>query len=114
MMVSGIDAVILKVFVPAGEDFLGIAPGSAIVGSEQPNGQIRIDYEGGIHNQAGFESFDRRAMQAAGRHAANYPTSARMTVPATELQPVGEYDTDTWTLIVANQNALDAWLRTRL
>ena len=28
---------ILKVFVPAGEDFLGIAPGSAIVGSELPD-----------------------------------------------------------------------------
>src|SRR4051794_12772287 len=65
---KGIAAVILKVFVPRGEDFLGIAPGSAIVGSELPNGLIRIDYEGGIHGQLGFESFDRRAMQAAGRH----------------------------------------------
>jgi hypothetical protein len=105
--------VILKVFVPTGEDFFGIAPGSAIVGSELPNGLIRIDYEGGIHGQVGFESFDRRAMQAAGRHIANYPTSARMTVSAVEFQPVGEYNTDTWTLRVANQAALDAWLRTR-
>jgi hypothetical protein len=108
-----VDAVILKVFVPAGEDFLGIAPGSAIVGSELPNEQIRIDYEGGIHGQMGFESFDRRAMQAAGRHIANYPTSARMIVHAAELQLVGEYDTDSWTLNVENRNALDAWLRTR-
>jgi hypothetical protein len=108
-----LDAVILKVFVPAGEDFLGIAPGSAIVGSDLPDGQIRIDYEGGIHGQVGLESFDRRAMQAAGRHVAKYPTSARMTVLAAELQPVGEYDTDTWTLTVENRTALDAWLRTR-
>src|SRR5437868_1877476 len=98
---------ILKVFVPVGEDFMGIAPGSAIVGSDLPDGQIGIDYEGGIHGQVGFESFDRRAMQAAGRHVTHYPTSARMVVAAKELQPVGTYDTDTWTLRVDNQRALD-------
>ncbi len=104
---------ILKVYVPVGEDFMGIAPGSAIVGSELDGGQIRIDYEGGIHGQLGFESFDRRAMQAAGRHVDNYPTSARMVVRAAELQVIGTYDTDTWTLKVDHGPALEAWLRTR-
>lgn len=103
----------LTVYIPMGEDFMGIAPGSAIVGSELTDGQIRIDYEGGLHGQIGFESFDRRAMQAAGRHVRHYPTSARIVVPAKDLQAIGTYDTDTWTLRVDNQSALQAWLRTR-
>jgi hypothetical protein len=29
------------------------------------------------------------------------------------LHPIGTYDTDTWTLDIYDQPALDAWLRTR-
>jgi hypothetical protein len=88
---------ILKLFGPAGGDTLGIAPGSAIVGSELPGGQIQIDYEGGIHGQVRFESFDHRAMQAARPHVSRYPTSAEMIVDARDVQPMGRYDTDAWT-----------------
>lgn len=105
--------VVLKVFVPAGENLFGIAPGSAIVGSELPDGHINIDYEGGIYGQVGLESFNRRVMQAAGRHINRYPTSARMNLPAADMQSIGEYDTDSWTMKVNDQAALDAWLRMR-
>src|SRR5215204_4460384 len=98
---------ILNVYVPAGEDLFGIAPGSAIVGAEWSDGDLRVDYEGGIYDQAGFESFDRRAMQAAGRHISNHPTSARLRLPQAALQAVGTYDTDTWTFRVDNQPALN-------
>src|SRR5579859_8084198 len=96
---------ILTVYVPANEDFHGIAPGSAIVGSDSDDGTVRVDYEGGIHGQVCFESFTRRAMQAAGRHVANYPTSARMNLPPSELHAIGYYDTDTWALDVHDQGA---------
>ena len=104
---------ILTVCVPASEDFHGIAPGSAIVGSESADETLRVDYEGGIHGQVGFESFARRAMQAAGRHVANYPTSARISLPRSQLHVIGTYDTDTWVLDVHDQHALDGWLQTR-
>jgi hypothetical protein len=95
---------VVTVFIPASpeaEALLGIAPGSGIVsaGSADPEGAVRVDYEGGIYQQVGANDYHWRLMHAADRHLWNggrgYPTTARQTVPSYLLRAVGEYDTDT-------------------
>lgn len=100
---------VVDVFVPAPGGILAttIDARSGIVGTpirewfkndgEDPedaeDGILVIDYEGNRFKASNIRTYADRVMQAAGRHAAHYPTVARQTVHAwqDELLRVGVY-----------------------
>ena len=101
----------LNVYVPAGEDFFGIHPGSAIVGFDRVSRLCEIYFEGGLYNASYFADFSNRLLHAAGRCVEHYPTIARLSVPRDALQLVGTYEPETHVLDVDDRGALDAWVR---
>ncbi|HEY1292858.1 MAG TPA: hypothetical protein VGJ60_07265 [Chloroflexota bacterium] len=117
---------LLTIYVPAGEDTLGIKPGSGIVGSSEPTSssivqglaaamdRVRIDYEGNLHGAVNIVTWEDRVKHAAGRHVWNegrgYPTVARRWVEPEKLHAVGTYDTDTWSIVeITDLAAVAAW-----
>jgi hypothetical protein len=56
-----------------------------------------------------MQTYAEKVQHAAGRHVTNYPTVARMLVPATDLRWVGTYDYEANRLNLTNQTELDAW-----
>jgi hypothetical protein len=100
---------VLTVYVPAGEATWGIAPGSAIIGTDTGD-TVRIDYEGGVYGQVGLDVFANRLLHAGARHVDGYPTTARLVVPAAALHAVGTYDAATNELMCTDEQALAAWV----
>ena len=83
----------VAVFVPAGDDLLGIDPGSGIVGRPVSGGsRIEVYYEGNF-NYANVKTFADRVMIAYDRMAQEYPTIARSYVKPELVRQVGVYDT---------------------
>lgn len=103
----------LDVFVPADGrgDALGIAPGSAIVGTPEGD-SIRIDYEGNIYGRAQLHGYAMRVLIAAGRHIERYPTVARALVDPAHLIHIGRWDAhaEQLDLDAAGTTHLVAWL----
>src|SRR5262249_35107939 len=82
-LATGKEKQMLTVYVPAdaaAEVKLGIKPGSGIVGSVTPSGQIRIDYEGGLFPGSNDEyaKYETRSYGAAAHNTfaegKGYPT----------------------------------------
>jgi hypothetical protein len=86
----------MPVYVPAPTSPLRhtIRRGSGIVGVPHADGFVRIDFEGGIYEQAEMRRYANRVLHAAGRARANYPTVARALVRADELVEVGVWNDD--------------------
>jgi len=101
----------LNVYVPAGEAFFGIYPGSAIVGFDRASRLCEVYFEGGLYNASYFAAFSDRLLHAAGRCSEPYPTVARLSLPREALQLVGTHDPETHVLDVDDREALDAWVR---
>lgn len=101
----------LTVYVPtdALQAFVGIAPGSAIVGS--PEGErIRIDYEGDLYRRECMRGYATRLLHAAGRHVERYPTVARALVDPGDLRAIGEYVVEDERLTLDDEDLLCRWL----
>lgn len=100
----------LNVYVPAGEDFFGIYPGSAVVGFDRAPRLCEVYFEGGLYNAGYFADFSNRLLHAAGRCIQHYPTVARLSLPREALQLVGTYEPETQALDVDDRETLDAWV----
>lgn len=100
----------LNVYVPAGEDFFGIYPGSAVVGFDRASRLCEVYFEGGLYNAGYFADFSNRLLHAAGRCIQHYPTVARLSLPREALQLVGTYEPETQALDVDDRETLDAWV----
>jgi hypothetical protein len=87
-----------------------ILPGSAIVGTPNREGLVKIDYEGNKFGGSYFELYAHRVRHAAGRHVANYPTVARAWVPVETLHQVGWYDVDSERIRIEDSEKLEGWI----
>ncbi len=73
------------IYVPAADAEACVAQidaGSGIVGVALPGGQVLLHYEGNRYGAENLQRYDDRVHQAAGRLFQNYPTMARMQLPA--------------------------------
>lgn len=102
---------------PAGVSIAGVAlntikRGSGIVGSawQHDARQLVIDFEGNLYRASNVRTFADRVRQAWGRHSQEYPTVARMVVPAETLVQVAWYEPDDEEVDVLDRQTLAAWL----
>lgn len=110
-----LDAQKIAVFVPANPTATLIARGSAIVGQTggEEGEHITIYYEGNLLGYADVKTYADRAMIAADRLAARYPTIARATVPQSALRQIGWFNPETGIELfdeVQTKDALAFWL----
>ena len=99
----------VSVFVPAPESgsLANIKRGSGIVAVElRP--WTRIDYEGDLYNASNMVTFADRVKRAWQRQEHEYPTIARMVVPAGELVKVGEFDSENGVVEIGHEAPMDA------
>jgi hypothetical protein len=77
-----------------------LLPGSAVVGElrRTDDGDLvfQIDFEGNRYGAVNLQTYGQRCMQAAGRMAADYPTTARRLLSSDQareqLDLIGTYD----------------------
>ena len=69
----------LGIFIPRNNSLPLIKSGSAIVGTYDEYGGLTIDFEGNLYGAENLKTYEQRLIVAAGRHAHNYPTVARMS-----------------------------------
>lgn len=102
-----------RIYIPAAGALSYIHPRSAIVGSERPDGQIEVDYEGNLFKAANLNRYENRLLHALDRHRVRYPTVARSWVPADSVQEVGhfvEYAPGHHDGVISDPDALQRWL----
>lgn len=110
----------LVIFVPV-DDHWGIAAGSALVGyihddEDATERRATISYEGWVHGSQ-YESRDARGrweaglLHAASRLVTGYPTSAMYSPSMSRVKAIGLYNAKTHTIILNDEEALDAWLK---
>lgn len=92
----------LTVYVPRPGTYAAqrIAKGSGIVGVPAGD-EVLIHYEGNLYGAQNIRTFEDKLLHAADRLLTNYPTSAKMQVPETDLEAVGTYDLPTRTFLTA-------------
>lgn len=106
----------IRIYVPRPDTFLAttLRRGSAIVGSPDGDGRIRIDYEGGLYGQHGNEDPDQRYLSflghAADRHFSNYPTIARASADIGDVMEVGWFNTDHMIVDIEDIDAFNTWV----
>jgi|LauGreSuBDMM15SN_2_FD.fasta_scaffold33172_2 hypothetical protein len=95
----------INVYVPVPEAATLIRAGAAIVGT--PQGEyIRIDFEDGSYQAAGYADLAERAH---GRHVTNYPTIARMIINPSLLTLVGTFDPELGIVSIVESDAFEVW-----
>lgn len=108
----------IVLYLPAGGHAAtaGIARGSAIVGRPQAEGElVRIYFEGALYGRRTMPRLADRAVQAAGRLRARYPTVATRVVPREALLVVGTFDFRKGQISLIgpdSESAVAAWLGT--
>jgi hypothetical protein len=113
---------LLNVYVPApGSTDMGlhgVPPRSGIVGTEQEDGRVLIDYEGNEHCRPGLIRYADRVRWAASRHiltdGKRAQTTARASVRRDSLVEVGLWDGAIGEVVPHRDadNALAGWLGT--
>jgi len=108
---------LLKLYVPHPDAHYlrGIAKGSAIValnGTDRPDGQVLVYLRrGNAYSSSSLALYNMRALIAAGRACARYPTVAMMTADPRALVEVGTFDVGQKAVIeISDPEALQAWL----
>lgn len=88
-----------------------IAAGSGIVGEASEADRITVWYEGNVYRSEALCGFAEKVRCAYDRMATNYPTIARMSIPADHLIEVGWYNPVLGTVAIdpAHQDAVAAW-----
>lgn len=107
--------VLHTVYLPAlGSDQLEvIVAGAGIVGELQDDGLLLLDFEGNTIGSPSLERFANRALKAAARQAAHYPTRARLLVPPEQALAIGEFDSREQVIRLTGADSrkrLSAWL----
>lgn len=95
--------------------FLGIDPGSGIVGTEQALTagveRVLVHYEGARYGQANMVTFADRVYHAWGRMSEDYPTSAKAWLPSDMLTQVGLFYPERGVVeLLDGRGELAAWL----
>lgn len=103
----------LPVYAPAEGSALHrlVVPGSGVVGTPLPSGEILVDYEGNLHRTLNIQTFADRVMVAAGRHVTLAATSARAAASPDDLIQIGTWDPGHGAVRVEDAAALARWLK---
>lgn len=103
---------VLTIFIPAAgrAAFLGVDPGSAIVGMlKEGSERVLVHFEGNRYGAENLKRFDERVEHAAGRLIQNYPTIAKASLAVTDLAAVGTYDSESRAILVYDSETLARW-----
>ena len=85
--------------------------GSALVGRPVDGARVDTYHEDGRAGAVNVRTWEDRLLQAAYRLVDRAATTSRSVYPASELVPVGTYDTGTWAVVeITAPDALAQWL----